>query len=205
MIKNIVFDMGQVMMKFDEDYFIDRLGIDDPEDRRMLKTEVFDSVEWVRMDRGSLKDWEAFDIIKERLPERLLGYAEKLILHWFEPVVPVDGMAGLAAELKSRGYKIYLLSNASHRQKEYWKNVPGSELFDGSVVSADYLIMKPQPEIYRLLLDKYGLIADECVFIDDFKVNCEGAYHCGMHPVIFRQDVKRLRKELKELGVDVNL
>ncbi|MBQ9912048.1 MAG: HAD family phosphatase, partial [Firmicutes bacterium] len=154
MIKNIVFDMGQVMMKFDEDYFIDRLGIDDPEDRRMLKTEIFDSVEWVRMDRGSLKDWEAFDIIKERLPERLRGYAEKLILHWFEPVVPVDGMAGLAAELKSKGYRIYLLSNASHRQKEYWKSVPGSELFDGSVVSADYLIMKPQPEIYRLLLDK---------------------------------------------------
>ena len=63
--------------------------------------------------------------------------------------------------------------------------------------------MKPQPEIYRLLLDKYGLQADECVFIDDFKVNCEGAFNCGMNTIIFRQDIDELKKELRKLGVDI--
>ena len=203
MIRNIVFDMGQVMMKFDEDYFIERLRLQDPKDRKTLKKEVFDSVEWVRMDRGSLKDNEAFDLIKVRLPERLHDAAAKLIFEWYDPVVPIEGMADLVSELKNKGYGIYLLSNASHRQKEYWLHVPGHELFDGSVVSADYLIMKPQPEIYRLLLDKYGLNADECVFIDDFKVNCDGAFNCGLHTVIFRQDIDELKKDLRSFGVDI--
>ena len=192
MIRNILFDMGQVMMKFDEDFFIARLGITDPEDKKVLKEEVFNSVEWVRMDRGTLTDVEAYDIIKERLPERLRPAAEKLLLHWFEPVVSIEGMAEFVKELKDKGYGIYLLSNASHRQKEYWRNVAGNELFDGSVVSCDYHIQKPQPEIYSIILEKYGLKADECAFIDDFKLNCEGAYCCGMHPVIFRQDISKI-------------
>ena len=202
MIKNIVFDMGQVMMRFDEVYFIERLGVEDPEDRKILRREVFDTVEWVMMDRGTLKDNEFYDIVKERIPERLREYAAKLVFEWFDPVVPVEGMADLVNELKSKGYGIYLLSNASHRQKEYWQNVPGHELFDGSVVSADYLVMKPDPKLYRILLDKYGLVPDECVFIDDFKVNCEGAKYCGMHPIVFRQDIEALRKDLRKLGVD---
>ena len=203
MIKNIVFDMGQVLMKFDEDFFIERLGISDPEDRKLLKREVFDTVEWVRMDRGDLKDHEVFEIVKKRIPERLQEAAGKLIFDWYDPVVPIEGMADLAAELKNKGYGIYLLSNASHRQKEYWLNVPGHEIFEGSVVSADCGILKPQPELYRILLEKYGLEADECVFIDDFKLNCEGAFRCGMHPVIFRQDIELLKKDLRELGVDI--
>ena len=68
MIKNILFDMGQVLIRFDRDYFMDRLGVAS-EDKPLLMREVFLSVEWVRMDRGTLREEEAFRAIAERLPE----------------------------------------------------------------------------------------------------------------------------------------
>ena len=69
MIRNILFDMGQVLIRFDQSFFIRRLGIDG-EDMGLLMREVFRSVEWVQMDRGSLREEEAFRKITARLPER---------------------------------------------------------------------------------------------------------------------------------------
>ena len=62
MIRNILFDMGNVLIRFDRDYFIDRLGVS-PEDKQLLMREVFQSVEWVRMDRGSMVEKEAVEQI----------------------------------------------------------------------------------------------------------------------------------------------
>ena len=70
MIKNIIFDMGGVLIRFDRKYFIERLGISG-EDEELLMREVFHSLEWVRMDRGSLTDAEAAESICRRVPERL--------------------------------------------------------------------------------------------------------------------------------------
>ena len=70
MIHNIIFDMGNVLIYFDRDVFLDRVGLDNPEDRELLKREVYLSLEWSRMDRGSLTDEEAAEIIASRVPER---------------------------------------------------------------------------------------------------------------------------------------
>ena len=109
----------------------------------------------------------------------------------------------LIGELKSKGYGIYLLSNASYRQHEYWPRVPASRFFDGTLVSADVKLVKPQPEIYRLLCETFSLEPDECVFIDDAINNAEGAFLCGMHPIVFHDDVDELRARLRGEGVEV--
>ena len=70
MIKNIVFDMGNVLLRFEPEYFIERLGVA-PEDRRTLLVQVFRSLEWARMDRGSLTEKQAAELICHRLPDRL--------------------------------------------------------------------------------------------------------------------------------------
>ncbi len=204
MIKNVIFDMGQVLIKFDEAFFIDRVGIEDPEDRKLLKREVYDSLEWAQMDRGTITDEEGLERMKKRLPERLHDAAKKLTVEWVRPILPIPGVEKLVRELKANGYGIYLLSNASHMQKEYWPRIPGSELFDGRVVSAEEGFVKPQFEIYRILLDRYGLLPEECVFIDDAKNNCEGAFCCGIRPIVFHQDVGEVREKLREMGVNVN-
>ena len=201
MIKNIIFDMGNVLIYFDRDVFLDRIGLNDPKDRELLKREVYLSLEWSRMDRGSLTDDEAADIIAQRVPSHLRDAVHKLVNEWDRPILPVPGMEELVRELKEKGYGIYLLSNASLRQHVYWKRVPGADLFDGTLVSADVHLVKPQPEIYELMCKTFCLKKEECVFIDDSTPNVEGAFFTGIPAIVFHNDVHELRGKLKELGV----
>ncbi|MBO7373827.1 MAG: HAD family phosphatase, partial [Oscillospiraceae bacterium] len=175
MIKNIIFDMGNVLIYFNRDVFLDRVGLTDPGDRELLKREVYLSLEWSRMDRGSLTDEEAADIIARRVPAHLRETVHKLVNEWDRPILPIPGMEELARELKQNGYGIYLLSNASYRQPVYWQNVPVAEVFDGTLISADVHLVKPQPEIYELMCRRFSLKKEECVFIDDSTPNAEGA------------------------------
>ena len=202
MIRNILFDMGNVLIRFDQQYFIHRLGISG-EDVGLLIREVFRSVEWVQMDRGTLREEDAFRAIASRLPERLHDAARKLICMWDRPILEIEGMYELVKELKEAGYGIYLLSNASLRQHDYWPRIPASVFFDGKLISADHHVIKPQPEIYRLCLEKFGLKAEECFFIDDVPANIEGALQCGIPGAVFHADVRLLRQQLRASGVDV--
>ena len=200
MIKNILFDMGQVLIRFDQKYFIKRLGIEDA-DLELLLREVYRSVEWVQMDRGTLREEDAFRSISKRLPERLHDATWKLICMWDRPILEVAGMYELVEELKGLGYGIYLLSNASVRQHDYWPRIPASRFFDGKLISADVHVIKPQPEIYRLCLEKFGLQAEECFFIDDAPANIEGALCCGIPGAVFHGDAKLLRSQLRAAGI----
>lgn len=202
MIKNIVFDMGNVIIRFDPELFMVRLGLAE-EDRKLLKRELFVSLEWSRMDRGSLTDEEAAEIVCRRVPERLHDTVRRLVGMWDRPILPVEGMYELVEELRGMGYGIYLLSNASFRQHDYWPRVPASKFFDGTLISADVKLVKPQPEIYRLLCDKFSLVPEECVFIDDSTSNAEGAYFCGINALVFHGDAHEMRLKLNELGVKV--
>lgn len=203
MIRTIVFDMGGVLIKFDREYFIRRLNVD-PMDEQILMNEVFCSLEWARMDRGSLTEADAAKSICARLPERLHLAAERLVTMWERPILEVDGMYDLVKELKDRGYKVYLLSNASVRQHEYWPRIPAAELFDGKLISSDVHLVKPQPEIYRLFCDTFQVLPDECFFIDDSPQNIEGAYEVGIQGAIFHGEVGALRKSLRAVGVAVD-
>lgn len=200
MIRSIVFDMGQVLIRFDRELFIRRLGIEG-NDAQLLLREVFLSLEWAQMDWGSITDEEAVRSVCARLPARLHGAAERLVTMWDRPILPIDGMQALIRELKAAGYGIYLLSNASARQHEYWPRVPGAALFDGTLISCDVGYIKPQPEIYRAFLEKFGLSAAECFFVDDQPANVEGARRCGMAGAVFHGDVAALRRQLRTAGV----
>ena len=201
MIRNIIFDMGNVLIYFNRDVFLDRVGVTDPDDRKLLLREVYLSLEWSRMDRGSLTDAEAADIIACRVPERLRETVHRLVNEWDRPILPVPGMEELIHELKDGGYGIYLLSNASFRQHVYWSRVPAHELFDGTLISADVRLVKPQPEIYEKMCSTFSLKKEECVFIDDSTPNVEGAFYTGIPAVVFHDDVGELREKLRALGV----
>jgi putative hydrolase of the HAD superfamily len=112
-------------------------------------------------------------------------------------------MEELIGELKTSGYGIYLLSNASIRVHDYFPRIPASRYFDGCIFSADYKLLKPQPEIYETLLRRYELKAEECFFVDDLAINVEGARLVGMNGTIFRGDVDLLRRDLQNSGITI--
>lgn len=204
MIRNLVFDMGNVLIHYIPQVFMDRLGVP-AEDQPLLAREVFGSVEWIRMDRGTLGQEEAVAAMEARLPRRLWEYARRLVLGWWldGPLMPVEGMAALLEELKGLGYGLYLLSNATARQPEYFPGIPGSQFFDGAVISAHWKVLKPEREIYEILFREYGLEPSECFFVDDLNINVEGALCAGMDGYIFDGDVGRLRQALCRAGVPV--
>ena len=164
---------------------------------------VYLSLEWAKMDRGSMTEEEAAASMCSRLPERLHEQAHLLVDRWDRPILPVPGMAELVRELKEAGYGVYLLSNASYRQHEYWPRVPGSEYFDGTLISADVKLVKPCAEIYELLYSTFDLTPSECLFIDDSAANIEGAERTGMPGIVFHGDADELRGEMKAFGVKV--
>lgn len=200
MIKNIVFDMGGVLIHYQPLEIISHLRLP-PEDEKMIYREVFRTVEWVQMDRGVASEEEAVLAMERRLPERLHGALARAIRWWELELRPMEGMAELLAELKGMGYGIYLLSNASVRQPEYFDRIPGSQYFDGKIVSAFYKLLKPQHEIFELLLREFSLRAGECFFVDDNHENVESAVFNGFSGAVFDGDVPRLRRQLNEAGV----
>ena len=203
MIRNIVFDMGNVLIQWRPDLFVEGLGVP-PEDRSLLLRELFGSVEWIQMDRGTLSMEDGLAAVRPRLPERLWDAAGELTRNWWRRwLLPVEGMADLVRELKGLRYGVYLLSNAKEDLPLYFGRIPGSECFDGRIVSADWKLLKPQPEIYQTLLREYDLRAEECFFIDDLNINIEGAKRVGLDGAIFDGDLSRLRRSLSAAGVPV--
>ncbi|MCR5732301.1 MAG: HAD family phosphatase [Sphaerochaetaceae bacterium] len=194
MIKNVVFDMGKVLLNFDPDHFILREGVDDSSEREHLRNIIFNRPEWCFLDWGDM-DEEGYleECVLPDLEEKYHSLARKLVKHWDEPIIPIEGMAEVVRWCRSKGLNIYLLSNASSRLHEYFPRVPGSECFLGKVVSADVHLVKPQPEIYQYLLKKFSLKAKECIFIDDNMLNITASLKEGFHGFFFRGDVKALR------------
>ena len=209
MIRNIVFDMGGVLMCFDADKILDNNGILDPLDREIVKDKVFHSPEWREYDRGTVEK-ESFIRFIDELPEHLRGLFRHILLEecFAEKQMPVyTFMEPFIGRLKKAGYKIYLLSNAGQDWYHYSKFNPCFKHFDGTFVSSDYKLLKPEPEIYEKFLDVFHLEAAECVFIDDVQANIDGAINAGMNGICYssdRQNVSDLEKELNKIGVNVD-
>lgn len=197
MLRNIIFDMGNVLIRYDPVYFIQRAGVEDPMDRALLLKEIFQNPDWAKLDSGEWTERDLLECACRRLPECLHGIAHYLVLHWDEPLIPIPGMKEFIAECRGAGLGIYLLSNASFRQSEYWKHVPGSEYFDGAMVSAYQGCVKPMPEIYARLLECFHLRAQECLFVDDVLENVLAAQSAGMQAFQFTEDVDALRRAVR--------
>ena len=199
MIKNILFDMGNVLIRFEPKRYVKNAGLSES-DQQLLLRELYGSIDWVRLDRGTITEEEVYVHACARLPAELHAAAEYIIYHWNEPIVPITGTADVVRELKARGYTLYLLSNAARRQHTYWHDIPGSECFSGTLISADVHLLKPEAAIYQALFDKFDLTAASCLFVDDFPPNIEAAENAGMQGIVFH-DAGQLREELKARGI----
>lgn len=203
MIKNIVFDMGNVLARFDATLFC-ASRTENPKDAAVLRREVFDSVEWARLDRGVIGREEAAGTIGERLPKRLRPHAEWLLEHWYDHFRPFPDMERFIGQLKKNGYGIYLLSNAGYDFYRFRPSLGALCFFDGELISAEVHLLKPDPRIFKALLEKYTLAAEECFFVDDMSANVEAALHLGFSGVIYRGGVRKLRLDLKKAGVNTD-
>lgn len=200
MIKNVVFDMGNVLVRYAPADFISRFA-ENPEQQMILLNEVFGSVEWLQADRGAITKGEMERRICQRVPEELHLTVREVLAHWYDEIKPIIEMAQLVADLKSQGYQLYILSNASQDYYQFRSVIPGIEYFDGEFVSSDWQLLKPEEEIYKRFFSHFQLVPSECYFIDDVAMNVECARNSGMSSHIFRGDIDELRLNFKEVGI----
>lgn len=184
MIKNIIFDIGNVLSDFCWEDFLKNKGFDKEMINRIGRASVMCDT-WYEFDKGVYSDEEVIDLFIKNDPE----IAD--ILH--RAFDNVEGMVRLKLttfpwlnELKSKGYKIYYLSNFSRKAElQCPESVSFIPLFDGGILSYKVKLTKPNPLIYRLLLNSYGLKPDECVFIDDTQKNIDAAIREGINGIRF--------------------
>ncbi len=186
-VKNVIFDLGNVMINYNPRGFIENLGYGKEKGDALCEAIFLDPV-WVDMDYGIYKTYtEALEIFVRRHPD-----LEKEIRHFFEPgwmdvyTVKEDTERILYNWVYEEGLGIYILSNYAADGFAYIKGkYDFFRKIDGYVVSAFEGCVKPQPRIYNILLERYKLKADECVFIDDMEANVQGAIDVGMKGIVF--------------------
>lgn len=138
--------MGGVLISFDAVRYTARF-VPDPADYELIRRELFRSVEWIQMDRGTITDEEAVASVCARLPERLHQAVQDILDNWHQDIPPLDGVYELVKELNAKGYELYLLSNTSTRFHSFRENIPALRFFEGEYISADHHLVKPEPAI----------------------------------------------------------
>lgn len=114
--------------------------------------------------------------------------------------MPITGTADVVRELKQGAIRFICSPTPPACQHTYWHDIPGSECFSGTLISADVHLLKPEAAIYQALFDKFDLTAASCLFVDDFPPNIEAAENAGMQGIVFH-DAGQLREELKARGI----
>ncbi len=183
-IKNIIFDVGMVLIDFCWARHCRNLGFDEDIieafDKNMISSNY-----WDQMDEGLLSEEEAIAQFVQTMPQ----YKEQIELFWSQPEGFVEEYAyatPMIQQLKEQGYKIYLLSNYPlGMYRVHWPTFSFFKEVDGYIVSAQECMKKPDERIYRLLCERYHIQAEECLFIDDRQVNVDAAIAVGMDAVLF--------------------
>ena len=200
MLKNIVFDFGNVVMNYDPDKILDHYDLS-PTDHELLKKTIFQSKEWLEIDRGNLSEDEATKIFVKKLPERLHDQARTIMQTWPSKVFFYQDVFDWMKELKADGYHIYALSNTGMRFANYLMKSKYGENFDGGVFSAAEKLMKPDARINEKLLTRFNLKAGESLFIDDLKENTAAAEDLGMYGFTFWIDkLSELKDYVSKIG-----
>ena len=190
MIKNVVFDVGGVLLEWDPPKLLETLNLPS----HFL--EVFESLLWGAHDGGILSRQEFIEKLPSHLDKGIFAYC---VARLAKQLQPIPEMIELFHELRRKGYGVFILSNMSQEMHEELSLLHG--FFDkpeGAIFSYQVKAVKPQPQIYEALFQKYKLYPEESLFIDDRLDNVMAAERLKMKAVhcksclLARQEVESL-------------
>ena len=190
MIKNIIFDIGNVILKFNRDTLLRHFYNGD--EFEFLKEKLF--YEWEKLDEDLVSLQEYKDNVLSSIPKHLHNFATGVLDNWEYFVRYTEGIIDFIYSLKKRGYKLYILSNMTRHFIERDYKFPILKEFDGIVYSAPIKMVKPDPKIYEYILHKFSLNPSECLFIDDTKKNLVEATRFGIKTFHFENNLSKLKE-----------
>lgn len=182
-MKNIIFDLGGVVIDWSPKRVVEEFHGDARLPEHLFKKGFFEEY-WTEFDRGTL----SLSLLIEKMSE-FTGFAvrecEEFIMFIRNSLVDIPRTTELIRELSEKGYSLYCLSNMSVEFYDYLKVREVFRYFDGQIISGLENLIKPDPRIYRLLLERYDLNPDDSLFIDDLEANIQAARKEGIHGVVF--------------------
>lgn len=200
MIKNLIFDYSDTLMRFGGLDWLRKVAGD--EERAMhIHCTMFLLPEWAVYDRGELDGETVKSRLKASLDNSDCELGLRYFDEWYRHHTMIEGIPELLAELKAKGYGIYLLSDYPECFEYNWEKFADFfRIFDGRGVSYELHSRKRERTAFPLMLDRYGLKAEESYFVDDLGLNIEAARECGLRAHQFTT-TKCLREELNKLGI----
>ena len=196
MIKTVIFDIGNVLVDFDWGEYISKLF--DEKTYKTVREALFGSPLWNELDRGVMSR----DELLEAFAKRAEGYDEEIRIAFDrvgDALKQKDYAVAWIKELKERGYKVLYLSNYSHHVMQCNPSVLNfTDYMDGGIFSCMVKLIKPDRRIYEKLIERYSLVPEECVFIDDNADNIKAAGELKIKTVHFKT-YEQAKKELEEI------
>lgn len=200
MYKNVVFDIGNVLLSFNPQAYLKDKGLENKS--KHLYKEIFLAKEWLSLDRGTLTEKEVIEVYVSRNKD----YEEEIRLvfdGWYNILQPIEESVEILKTLKSNGYNLYYLSNFHHLAFEHiLKEYDFFKIFDGGVVSYEEKLLKPEKEIYETLIRRYDLDRNETIFVDDTKINVEMANELKIKGILF-ESPRGFKEELIKLNLNL--
>ena len=199
MIKNIVLDIGNVLVDWNPKGAMRELGFSEEMVQKVAAATV-ETDFWNEADRGVLSSEEILEEFHKRSPE----LREEIDLFWNHVELSLHQFSytkDWIRSMKEQGFQVYILSNYGDwtYRKTKEKALDFLPLVDGAILSYTVKQIKPNADIYQTLLSRFGLTAEESVFIDDRLENVEGAKREGIHGIHFCT-IEQVRKELEAYG-----
>ena len=202
MIKNIIFDCGRVLIKFNPIEIVSRI-LPEIKEKSLLSKEIFETEVWQLLDKGVITKTEAYNTICSRLPNILQEHCKIILDNWYNELDEITDTLKLMKNLKANNYNIYILSNFNCDFYKEIDNLKIKDILSGQIVSSEEKYLKPDKEIYLKLFERYNLNPSECYFIDDKEENIEAGKKLGMDGFIFKNNVEELKEDLKNKGVNI--
>ena len=181
----VIFDLGNVVVDYDVHRIVSSLELD-TESSALLRDELFGHADWLDLDRGSRTETEVIQSVKLRtgLADQTI---EAALLAMKTLLEPIPETLALMDELTTAGLDLYCLSNMSRDTWAHIRDHDAFSLFKGVVISGHERMIKPDPAIFELVLERFTLTPEACLFVDDSPANVDSARCVGIDAYHFRR------------------
>lgn len=194
MIRNLIFDMGEVLLRYEPYLACLRHSGGNKAAARRLMDAVFLHPDWTRADAGTISLDEQIKNAMARLNPEEAALIPGLLRDWYlDGLWPYPGAEECLRQLQEEGWQLYILSNAGMWFPDFQYKILSLDHFRGVMYSSAEKMIKPDKAIYLRLCEKYGLLPRECLFIDDRADNVAGAEAAGMTGYLFGGDHRKLK------------
>lgn len=201
MINNIIFDLGRVLINWEPEKYMKKVF--DEKTTSFLLEKIFNTNDWNLMDKGVIDEQTLWENKLNQYPEykKEIEHMKNKVL---DLLTPIEENAKLLYILKEKGYNLYILSNFSKIafQKVYEK-YDFFKLFDGMIISSHVKSIKPEDEIYKILIEKYKINPAESLYIDDKIENIKAGEIFGFKTIHLEKPEDLKDKLSKILKIDI--